>query len=423
MSLSGKSEILAPPGILERYASYVVPSVIAGKFDADRMFMAMVFPRMQRNVMYTAGQAINVDLNTTGTPYVMQADFSVGFHDEDTYHVGAPLLDSGVAIFPNSPVGTKRTGWAFKTLTSMTPNDLCFDFTLRGAQKHEAVANVTLYLSDWSVVGTYTTAFDASGEATVKIVAVIAANTDYYVGASLASTLNEPFGEMICKMIMYFDDGASGYHNLIFPNKFTTCFCHTVSPPPSQSTKFMVPYTQLHVQCTASSLNNGGEITTARLVPGWQNPPGTDLYTSISQLPYNSYVGKFSEGSYAWNCFESVLDYKPYRAYDVADNLPTLIAMGKAQTTDATFQYIVHHGIIHFGSDRQYSWKYPDFTHFNEDVLHALSECPAAMANGDHAKFIRTALSTIKRTLSNPNLWRKGGEIAKAVLPIVAGFF
>lgn len=175
-----------------------------------------------------------------------------------------------------------------------------------------------------------------------------------------------------------------------------------------------------------SSLDNGGQIASARLHPGlYANIPGKTHYDFLASRPHSSYDGPLKLGSYMWwlPSNKTEMFFRRYREGSTLNlsNLTTLQsyairddpAQGVRLKITAVFEVHVNSPLY----ETKLATYSPTFYH----MVHFLRTLPAATENPNHKDLLKRLWGSVRKKgselASDPDNWMK---LAKMIGPVVA---
>jgi len=164
---------------------------------------------------------------------------------------------------------------------------------------------------------------------------------------------------------------------------------------------------------TGSALEYGGDIAAARGRPGYNPGLRANVFTALSQLPTDRYVGALREGAYVWWLPSDLSELNQRQPNELNSDETTLWIAGSFDTEDASLQ-LTFDLVVEFYSDRQIfsSSLGPPLVDEYARAYHALATVPAATCNPDHKELFKSLVSGGKKAvkgaagaiLSNPDL-------------------
>lgn len=192
----------------------------------------------------------------------------------------------------------------------------------------------------------------------------------------------------------------------------------------SMSETYKARCTALSVLTTyqGSDLNNGGQISSARLPTGAgiSDAPLGDVYDYLASLP--AYAGDYAlkEGSYVWWLPDSLAEYdfKPYRETNLFNSSSLVTAVSRKIADDGETIRIRIAG--HFETltrSQQYHTEVTSYNPMLPEMIALAKTLPAVTCNPEHVGFFTRMWRKFKDAVSNPSNWIKAAEVG---LPYLA---
>lgn len=220
---------------------------------------------------------------------------------------------------------------------------------------------------------------------------------------------------------------ATFYNNtraMTLPAGGTTFQAKSFDALVSMSETFKARCTALSVLTTyqGSDLNNGGQISAARLPmgAGISDAALGDVYDYLASLP--AYAGDYAlkEGAYTWWLPDSIseYDFKPYRETTLYDCSSLVTAVSRKIADDGeTIRIRIAAHFETLTRSQQYHTEVTNYNPMLPEMIALAKTLPAVTCNPEHVGFFTRMWRKFKDAVSNPSNWIKAAEVG---LPYLA---